>query len=275
MSILSVKNISQSYGKKQILRKISFEAQLGEVVAFLGPNGAGKTTLLKSIIGFLPVSQNKHQSEENIIYFDNKRINRWSVSRRVENGLVYLPQQTSLFANLTVMENLKLVYQYHPFWKRKSKAATKDGKLNLNVGSRKKVFEEEMDNWLSKTSLFKSLSLKGYQLSGGQKRKLEVVRSLLMHPQVIMLDEPFAGVDPKSIYELKAILIDLAKKGICVVISDHNVDQLLSIANLIYVIIDGQVVVSGGIKEVMNNEYTQKMYLGKQFHSEMSEKFLW
>lgn len=268
IAFLSVKNVNQSYGKKQILRKVSFDAQQGEVVAFLGPNGAGKTTLLKSIIGLLPLSK-----IENEIHFDKKQIKKWSISKRVENGLVYMPQQTSLFENLTVSENLKLIYQYHSYWRKKGKKAQKDGQGHLTPISKRKLFEEEMHKWLSLSGLTHSLSQKAYQLSGGQKRKLEVVRSLLMHPKVIMMDEPFAGVDPKSIYELKAIFVGLTKKGISVIISDHNVDQLLSIANLIYVIIDGQVVVSGGIKDVMNNTFTQEMYLGKQFHSEISEKY--
>jgi len=272
MSFLSVQNIKQAFGKKLILRGVSFEANLGEVVALLGPNGAGKTTLLKSVTGLLPINSYDVESKTNGLFLNNNLINNWSVSKRVFNGLVYLPQNCSLFEDLSVLDNLKLVYEYHPYWRGKvpSYKLVEDSNLSFS----KKRFEEEMYKWIEKTNLSSVLSLKAGQLSGGQKRKLEVIRSLLMHPQVIMFDEPFAGVDPKSIYELKSIFVELTVTGISILISDHNVDQLLSIANKIYVIIDGMVVVSGGIRDIMANPYTQEMYFGKQFHTEMSEKFL-
>ncbi|MCK4264779.1 ATP-binding cassette domain-containing protein [Candidatus Babeliales bacterium] len=261
MSFLKVSNLSQFYGKKEILKNISFYTNLGEVVALLGPNGAGKTTLLRSVMGFLPISKYNAKDNKNAVHLSDQLINNFSVSKRVENGLAYLPQQTSLFLQLSALDNLRMVYEYHDYW-RSLKA---DGL---------KSFNSEMHKWLEKTSLTNILSQKCFQLSGGQKRKLEVVRSLLMHPKIIMFDEPFAGVDPKSIYELKSIFIDLAKNGIAIVISDHHVDQLLSIANRIYVIVGGEVVVSGGIKDIMDNKYTREMYLGSQFYSEMSKKFL-
>ena len=273
MPFLEVKKISQSFGKKQILKEVSFSADLGEVVALLGPNGAGKTTLLKSVIGLLSLFKYNADKKLDSVFLNGKFINNWPISRRVENGLVYLPQNTSLFENLTVLENLKLIYEYHPYW-QETRVVKKEKERKLNLISNRKLFEEEMYRWLSKANLIHAISLQCLQLSGGQKRKLEVVRSLLMHPEVIMFDEPFAGVDPKSIYELKSIFVELTKNKIAVVISDHNVDQLLSIANMIYVIIDGKVIVEGGIKDVMSNPYTQEMYFGRQFYMEMSEKFL-
>jgi len=273
MPFLEVKKINQSFGKKQILKNVSFSADLGEVVALLGPNGSGKTTLLKSVMGLLPLPRRNSDESSSSIFLNGKFINKWAISSRVENGLVYLPQNSSLFENLTVLENLKLVYEYHPYWQAR-KASKKDGEKNLSLISKEKIFEDEMYKWLTKSNLIQAISQQCLQLSGGQKRKLEVIRSLLMHPKIIMFDEPFAGVDPKSIYELKSIFVELTKNKIAVLISDHNVDQLLSIANMIYVIIDGQVIVEGGIKDVMSNPYTQEMYFGKQFYMEMSEKFL-
>lgn len=274
MPFLEVKKISQSFGKKQILKDVSFSADLGEVVALLGPNGAGKTTLLKSVIGLLPLFKHNSGKELDSVFLNGKFINNWSISKRVENGLVYLPQNTSLFENLTVLENLKLIYEYHPYWQGPRAAVKKEKEKKLDLISSRRLFEEEMYKWLTKANLIHAISLQCLQLSGGQKRKLEVIRSLLMHPEVIMFDEPFAGVDPKSIYELKSIFVELTKNKIAVLISDHNVDQLLSIANMIYVVIDGRVIVEGGIKDVMSNPYTQEMYFGKQFYMEMSEKFL-
>lgn len=257
MPFLEIKNLNQFFGKKQILNQISLKIDLGKVVALLGPNGAGKTTMLRTIIGLLP--NPKIQNDINKIILQNITINNWTTSKRVENGLLYLPQQTSLFQEMTVFENLKLVFQHHTYWTEKKV-------WNL--------FEKEMMEWLIQTDLKKTLKQKAGDLSGGQKRKLEVVRSILMHPQIIMLDEPFAGVDPKSIYELKNIFTNMANSNIAVLISDHNVDQLLSIAEKVYVIIDGKVVTSGGIKDIINNDYTKEMYLGNQFYTEISKKFV-
>lgn len=256
MPLLQVKDFSQTLGKKAILSNVSFQAELGKTVVILGPNGAGKTTLLKSIIGLNPAQ--KTDNVLNAIMFDNTIINTWSVAKRVQHGLLYLPQSSSLFQNMTVLDNLKVVYQYHPSWKAHPF----------------KDFQDECDHWLTLTSLAHALAQKAGTLSGGQKRKLEVVRSLLMKPRMLLLDEPFAGVDPKSIYELKQIFTDMAKSGIGVVISDHHVDQLLSIANMVYVIVGGRVVTSGTIKEILENAYTRESYLGTQFYEEMAQRFL-
>ncbi len=255
MAYLATKNLSQSYKTKQILNNVSFYASLGEVVAFLGPNGAGKTTLLRTIMGLL--KSPKQTDDSNLITLDNKIINHWTIYKRVENGILYLPQQTSLIAQMSVLDNLKLVYQYHSYWKNKDY----------------EIFKKEMLKGLGQTGLTEHSKQLAGTLSGGQKRKLEVTRSILMHPKVIILDEPFAGVDPKSIYELKQIFSDMAKDSIAVLISDHNVDQLLSIADRIYVLISGKIVTTGGVKDIINNQYTKEMYLGKQFSTEIKEKY--
>jgi len=253
---LRVKNLNQYYGKKKFLDSISFEAHPQTVTAFLGPNGAGKTTLLKSVIGLLPVP--KGTDEENRIELDSCELSGLPVSKRVHQGLVYVPQHTSLFVRLSVLDNLKILYHYHDYWQERGL----------------EEFEHEMYRWLKRADLVNSLHQAVGNLSGGQKRKLEVVRSLLLHSKTIMFDEPFAGVDPKSIYELKAIFLDLVDSGMSIVISDHHVDQLLSIAKMFYVIVGGKVICSGDIKEIMAHEYTKTMYLGHQFHSEMLDRYL-
>lgn len=256
MSLLDVKNFSLTLGKKQLLVDISLQASAGLVTVILGPNGAGKTTLLKSICG---LNLNPHVgNSSNSITFDNLIINSWPVYKRVEHGLLYLPQQTSLFQSMTVRENLEVVYQYHPAWRHQQIDA----------------FYAQRDELLTTTTLSHSLEQQAGLLSGGQKRKLEVVRALLMKPKLLMLDEPFAGVDPKSIYELKALFTQLAQSNIGIIISDHHVDQLLSIANHVYVIIGGRVVTSGSIKEILENSYTRDSYLGAQFYQEMVDKFI-
>lgn len=259
MPFLATRNLNQFFGNKQILKSISFELNLGEVVALLGPNGAGKTTFLKTIIGLIPNAKATEDTTQNSILLDGKIINKLPVFKRVEQGLLYLPQQTSLFREMSVFDNLKLVFEHHIYWKK-----TK----NWNS------FNEEMNFWLKYTNLQDCLKQPAGTLSGGQQRKLEVIRSILLHPKTIMLDEPFAGVDPKSIYELKKIFTEMAQNKIAVLISDHNVDQLLSISNRVYVIINGQVITSGGIKDIINNDYTKEMYLGNQFYTEISKKFL-
>jgi lipopolysaccharide export system ATP-binding protein len=258
MALLHVHNLHQTLARKQILSSITFKAEQGNVTVLLGPNGAGKTTLLKSIIGLLPIRQHTSSPTKNTILFDEQNIIAWPIYRRIEEGLLYLPQHTALFQSLTVRDNLELVYAYHTAWKEISHH----------------TFQEEVDHWLASTHLSSTVKQKAGTLSGGQKRKLEVIRALLMKPKIILLDEPFAGVDPKSIYELKTIFTDMAHNGIGVVISDHHVDQLLSIANMVYVIIGGQVISSGSIQEILANTYTKESYLGNQFYEEMVERFL-
>jgi lipopolysaccharide export system ATP-binding protein len=259
MALLSVHNFSQTVGRKQILSSITFHAEAGQVVVLLGPNGAGKTTLLKSIIGLLPpMAHATPPPLKNMLFFDDECINTWPIYRRVQAGLLYVPQHSSLFQSLTVHENLAIVYHYHEAWKNMPR----------------KEFNAEVDRWLTATNLATTIQQKAGILSGGQKRKLEVVRALLMKPKMLLLDEPFAGVDPKSIYELKTIFTDMAQNGIGVVISDHHVDQLLSIGQTVYVIIGGRVVSSGSIREILENTYTKESYLGTQFYEEMAQRFL-
>jgi lipopolysaccharide export system ATP-binding protein len=255
--MLRINNLSQTIRKISILSNISISVRKGEVTALLGPNGAGKTTLLKTIIGLLPTPQAKDQANE--IYLKNVLINSYPIGKRVESGLVYLPQQTSLFQQLSVIDNLALVYQHHPFWHEKPWGE----------------FVNEVELWFKRTGLTCPFKQIAQGLSGGQKRKLEIIRTILSRPEVAMFDEPFAGVDPKSIYEIKEIFSSMAKEeSIAVVVSDHNVDQLLSIAQLIYVIIGGKVVTSGGIKEILDDSKTKDVYFGNQFYQEISQRFL-
>ncbi len=254
MALLSVENLNQVLGKKAILSSITFQADQRMITVLLGPNGAGKTTLLKSIIGLYPITS----TTNNRIIFNNATITGWSIHKRVECGLLYMPQHTSLFQHMSVIHNLKVVYQYHSGWNNKPYDH----------------FQEEVDRWLELTHLSATKHQKVETLSGGQKRKLEVVRALLMKPKMLMLDEPFAGVDPKSIYELKQIFTNLAQSGIGIIISDHHVDQLLSIANAVYVIVGGHVVTSGSIKDILENAYTKESYLGDQFYQEIAQRYL-
>ncbi len=253
--MLKITSLNYTAGNTTLLTDISLNAQAGVVTALLGPNGAGKTTLLKNIMGLY--RNPKAQTSINRILFKEYLINHLDVSARVNLGLSYLAQQSSLFVDFSVEDNLKLVYEYHDYWQ----------------GKNKKEFIEQMEYWLEKTSLQNRIKQSAGTLSGGQKRKLEVARTLLMHPSMILLDEPFAGVDPKSIYELKDIFSSIAQKKIGLILSDHHVDQLFSIADTVFVIMSGRVITSGNIHDILQNEETKSSYLGNQFYDEMVNKF--
>ena len=257
--LLRVSHLSQRLGKKHILQDISFQAFAGKVTVILGPNGAGKTTFLKTIIGLHQPPDVSSDGLTNAVELNGQVINRWSIYKKVEAGLGYLPQQPSLFQHMTVQDNLTVVYEYHEYWRQYKNQIS---------------FFHERDRWLEYTKLSHSLKQYAKELSGGQQRKLEIVRALLMHPKLIMFDEPFAGVDPKSIYELKSIFTEMAQQGIGIILSDHHVDQLFSIADMVYVILQGKVVTSGNIQDILNNKHTKDHYLGNQFYTEMAERFL-
>lgn len=256
--MLDIKKLSYWSGKKQLLYEISLSAREGEITVLLGPNGAGKTTLLKTIMGLYQTPRFNQKEHTNLLTYQTTHLNALPVAERVALGLSYLAQQSSLFIDLSVEENLLLVFDYHPFWKNKNRD----------------IFMAEMRNWLDRILLADRAEQKAGTLSGGQKRKLETARAFLMHPRILLLDEPFAGVDPKSLYELKDILATAAREEkIGILISDHHVDQLFSIANKVFVIIGGRVVTSGSIHDILNDEETKRSYLGAGFSQEMVTKF--
>ena len=189
-------NISKSYGKKEILKKVSIQISLDEITGLLGPNGAGKTTLFYILAGLTNPDSGK-------VIFNNRKINSLSLSSRAEEGLVYLPQEPSIFRNLSVEENIKSSLE--------TKTSSKK-ELNSRIIE---IMEE-----FKITSLAKQ---KGRELSGGQRRRVEIARSIALNPKFIMLDEPFAGIDPLAIDDLKMLIQKLKKKGLGILISDHNV----------------------------------------------------
>ena len=257
MAFLEIINASYAIKKKLLLKNMSFSVSSKEIVVFLGPNGAGKTTLLRAVMGLIELDASQAEEQKNGILFDQKDITQCTTAERVALGIVYLPQHSSLFSQMSVFDNLELIFEYHEYWKTKLRAD----------------FEAERDAWLTKVGLENRFEQKAATLSGGQKRKLEIVRAALMQPKILLLDEPFAGVDPKSIYELKEIFAEMAASGIGMVISDHNVDQLLSIAEKVYVIMNGEVVTFGSVRAILDHKQTQDLYLGNQFYREMNNKF--
>tara|TARA_B100001989_G_scaffold156540_1_gene112012 strand:+ start:1702 stop:2418 length:717 start_codon:yes stop_codon:yes gene_type:complete len=233
-------NISKSYGKKEILKKVSIQISLDEITGLLGPNGAGKTTLFYILAGLT-------NSDSGKVIFNNRKINSLSLSSRAEEGLVYLPQEPSIFRNLSVEENIKSSLE--------TKTSSKK-ELNSRIIE---IMEE-----FKITSLAKQ---KGRELSGGQRRRVEIARSIALNPKFIMLDEPFAGIDPLAIDDLKMLIQKLKKKGLGILISDHNVKATIDICQKIFVISSGNIISHGTPEEILNNEMVKKVYLGDSFEN--------
>ncbi len=210
---LEAKNLKKRFKNKEVVKGISLSLRKGEIVGLLGPNGAGKTTSFYMIAGFL-------KPDEGHLYYGEREITQLDVSERAKLGIIYLPQEPSVFRNLTVRENFQIVLEK---WKNKAKE-----------------LEEKLDQYLELFNLKEVLNFKAYLLSGGQKRKVEILRALLIEPDFILLDEPFAGIDPIGISQLKQIFKTLKNQGLGLLISDHNVRDTLKICDRAYVIAEGK-----------------------------------
>jgi lipopolysaccharide export system ATP-binding protein len=236
--MLSLKNVSKSIRNKRIVKDISFEVLLGQIYGLLGPNGAGKTTTFYLIAGLI-------KSDSGEILLGDEDVSNIPMHKRSKKGIKYLPQEPSIFQNLTVYENLLGLAEL-------SFSNTKDLDLFL---------EQSIDEF----KLSKILSLKGRQLSGGQRRKVEIARTLASNPKIILLDEPFAGIDPIAIEEIKQVLVKLKNKNIGILITDHNVRESLEICDQAIVINDGKVIAEGNKELLINNEIVKKVYLGDMY----------
>jgi lipopolysaccharide export system ATP-binding protein len=235
---LIVKNLSKSYKKKVIIRNISLALHKGEAVGLLGPNGAGKTTCFYCIVGI--VQPNKGE-----IKLNGKNITKLPIYRRAERGLGYLPQEASIFRSLTVEENILSI-------------------LEVNEKDKAKRLEK-LENLLKEFSIEHIRSSKGIELSGGERRRTEIARALAADPNFILLDEPFAGVDPVAVNEIRNLVSHLKERGIGVLITDHNVRETLGITDRAYVLHDGIMLASGTPDEIINNDTVRKVYLGEEF----------
>ena len=242
-STLSVRSLQKSYGVRRVVKDVSIEVVSGEVIGLLGPNGAGKTTSFYMIVGLVP-------SEAGEILLDGERISNLPIHRRAERGLSYLPQEASVFRKLSVEDNIRAVLEL-----QKS-----DGKL---------LSREEIDKRLD--TLLEELQIKSLRqnpalsLSGGERRRVEIARALATNPRFILLDEPFAGVDPIAVIEIQRIVRFLKARGIGVLITDHNVRETLDICDRAYIINQGSVLASGSPDEIIANESVRRVYLGENF----------
>ena len=236
---LTVKNLSKSYDKKEVVKNINFEMSSGETLGILGPNGAGKTTLFYIIAGLI-------DCENGDIYLGETRINAANISQRTSLGLSYLPQESSIFKGLTVEENILSA-------------------LEQRKDIQKKDLQEELDVLLQDFNLQTFSKTMGVKLSGGERRRTEIARSLATNPKFILLDEPFAGIDPIAVSDLKETINNLNKKNIGVLISDHNVRDTMNICQKILVVNQGEVIAHGKPSDIIQDPLVKKVYLGDNF----------
>ena len=236
---LSVEGLEKFFGKKQAVKDVTFSMRVGEVVGLLGPNGAGKTTIFYMIVGFIRPNSGK-------IYLNGRNISGLPMYKRARLGISYLPQEPSVFRKLTVEHNISAILET---------------RRDLSLSEKR----EKLETLLHELGISHLRKQKAYTLSGGERRRTEIARSLAIEPHFLLLDEPFAGIDPIAVYEIKRIAADLSKKGIGVLITDHNVRDTLEITHRSYVINLGEIVVAGPKDELLQSEIARKIYLGEEF----------
>ena len=236
---LSAEGLEKIYGKRLVVKGVDFSVERGEIVGLLGPNGAGKTTSFYMITGM--ISPNKGH-----VFLDNLDITSDPMYKRARKGIGYLAQEPSIFGKLTVAENLELVLQM---------------RNDLSVKDQKKKAKDLLEDF----SVLHLSNNKGNALSGGERRRVEMARSLCMDPDFILLDEPFAGVDPIAVEEIQEIVHNLKEKDIGVLITDHNVRETLSITDRSYLLFDGQILKSGTSEYLAKDEEAKRLYLGENF----------
>lgn len=236
--ILEAQRLSKSYGRRKVVDQVSLEVRSGEIVGLLGPNGAGKTTTFYMIIGFV-------QPEGGKVLLDGEDISRWPIHMRAKRGITYLPQEPSVFRKLTVKENLLAVLEFQP----------------LNARERLRRAEKVMEE----LGLKELADERAFTLSGGERRKVEIARALVLEPAFILLDEPFAGIDPKAVSEIQRIVLDLKQKDIGILVSDHNVRETLKICDRAYIIHEGKVLQEGQPQDIVCDQQVRRVYLGDDF----------
>jgi lipopolysaccharide export system ATP-binding protein len=236
--ILRCENLIKYYGKRKVVDHLSIEVGNGKIIGLLGPNGAGKTTTFYMMVGVIPVSSGK-------IFLDENDITDLPMYKRARLGIGYLPQESSIFRQLTVKENLLAI-------------------LEMLFSDREKN-EKRADELLEKFRVSHLKDLPAYKLSGGERRRVEIARALASNPKFLLLDEPFTGIDPKVKEEIQNMVIDLAKEGIGILITDHNVRETLEIVDVAHIIYEGKILLSGDTHQLINDEKARELYLGEKF----------
>jgi lipopolysaccharide export system ATP-binding protein len=245
-STLEAKGLLKSYRRRAVVNDVALKLQQGEIVGLLGPNGAGKTTTFYMIVGLIEPQKGK-------ILFDGKDITSMPMFERARLGIGYLSQEPSVFRKLTVEDNIMAILETLP----------------LSANERRKRLEKLLDE----LGIKRLRTSKAYALSGGERRRLEITRALVTEPKFMMLDEPFAGIDPIAVHDIQTIVAGLRRRGIGVLISDHNVEQTLEIVDRAYIMFDGQVKVSGTVRDLVFNEQVADIYLGAPLAARLRQRF--
>jgi len=236
---LAVTELRKKFGLKEVVRGVNFSMNNGEVAGLLGPNGAGKTTIFYMIVGFYRPNRGR-------VTMDGVDITTKPMFRRARQGIAYLPQESSIFRKLTVEQNI---------W------AILETRKDINKAQK----QERMETLLEEFGISRIRKQYGFTLSGGERRRTEIARSLATEPKFLLLDEPFAGIDPITVYEIKQIIRRLAEKGIGILITDHNVRDTLEITTEAFIINEGVIVARGSQDEILSNEMVREIYLGSEF----------
>jgi lipopolysaccharide export system ATP-binding protein len=235
---LRADNLQKTYGSRQVVKGVSVEVNQGEIVGLLGPNGAGKTTSFYMIVGFI-------KPNSGAVYLDNDEITDLAMYRRAQKGIGYLPQEPSVFRKLSVEDNIRAVLEMTPLSKNEQ--------------------ESKLETLLDEFGLNKVRQNNGDSLSGGERRRTEIARALATSPNFILLDEPFAGIDPIAVEDIQSIVAKLKTKNIGILITDHNVQETLSITDRAYLMFEGNILKAGTAEELASDEMVRKVYLGKNF----------
>ena len=236
---LKVQHLSKYYGKKHVVKDVSFSMASGDITGLLGPNGAGKTTSFYMIVGFIKANGGE-------ILINGENITDLPMHQRSKMGLAYLPQEPSIFRKLSVEDNISLVLEAQD---------------NLTAKEKKDKLQELLENF----GIEKLRKQYGYTLSGGERRRTEIARALATSPRFLLLDEPFAGIDPKAVYEIKQIIRHLSRSGIGILLTDHDVRDTLEITTTAHIISNGEILVSGTRDEVLDNDSAREIYFGRDF----------
>ncbi|WP_017444269.1 LPS export ABC transporter ATP-binding protein [Gayadomonas joobiniege] len=239
MATLSASNLAKSYKKRQVVKNVSLQVDSGSIVGLLGPNGAGKTTTFYMIVGLV-------ENDAGKILMNDVDMTYFPMHERARAGVGYLPQESSIFRKLTVTQNLYSI-------------------LEMRKDLNKKEKQAKMEELLEEFHITHIRDSEGMALSGGERRRVEIARALAADPKFILLDEPFAGVDPISVIDIKRIITHLRDRGLGVLITDHNVRETLDVCEKAYIVSQGQLIASGSPKDVLNNQQVRSVYLGEQF----------
>lgn len=239
MAVLKATHLAKSYKSRQVVRDVSIEVSTGQIVGLLGPNGAGKTTTFYMIVGLVPLDKGD-------IYIDQQKLTLQPMHIRARQGIGYLPQEASIFRKLTVYQNLMAILQ-----------------TRKKLSSEQR--EQQADSLLDEFNINHIRNSLGMSLSGGERRRVEIARALAADPEFILLDEPFAGVDPISVNDIKKIIQQLRDRGLGVLITDHNVRETLDVCEKAYIVSHGELIASGTSEEVLSDQRVRDVYLGEQF----------